>query len=298
MSEVTNPPLPAASERAVFERTPRYDRLRRKRASESSGSANEGTSKGKAVTPAQMDFFGSAAASTKPAAPVEPEKIIGEYTRPEPAAPKAPTIDILQEPPETPVTSVETAPGQYSYTFQIDDTKQPKPKEATIVAGSFKDSNQPNLGRHRFFDQYQNADLALFYQSTDWNKDFPELWEQFDNVNPIPASGGISLIKVNGTSHRFIGCRTALNALEAGQSSGEVLLVPEPENKHDEYALKIVDAWTKEQLGYVPRDNNVNKVFIDSMNAGKFVGAYLLRINADMDKHPSTSALVICGWNK
>lgn len=284
-------------ERASFPFDPRYEQLRRKRAAETSGKAKTKSEKTEVATPGhQMDFFGTAAASTKPERlpppppPPEPETILAtmdelRHAKPEP-------------PPEVPVKNSleEIEGGAYTFTYERKETIPVAP--VIPVAGTLRDKENPALGRIRFYDQYQNQDrqIADFLRSQNWNQDFPDLAEQFDNFNPVPASGGIALVKVAGTSHRFVGCRSALNALESGQSTGEILLVPEPDNKVDAFAIKIVDALTQEQLGYVPKE--VNQVFLNSMNEGKFMGGYIMRLNADMDRQPPTSALVILGWNK
>ena len=67
--------------------------------------------------------------------------------------------------------------------------------------------------------------------------------------------------------------------LVADMQAGDTLnLLREPENEHDTYAIKVVDAAQK-KLGYMPR--RMNHIPARLMDAGKLLYVKITRVDAD-----------------
>lgn len=114
-----------------------------------------------------------------------------------------------------------------------------------------------------------------------------------------PMATGLAVVTVKGTS--FPDKRDAVlavaKALAAGTSTGEVELVPEPNNAFDPDALAIIDLATKAHIGYVPKAAGANRTYRLATEAGRLCGAYLIEAKQTTYKgEPSAILMLATGW--
>ena len=113
-----------------------------------------------------------------------------------------------------------------------------------------------------------------------------------------PLARSIGLCPVAGVSFepaRQNGVRYVENLL-LGQEKTLMRLVPEPENPADPNALRV-DAPSGEKLGFVPRQENANAVYLAAMARGELAGALIVQYRIDpKDDGPQPAFLLATGW--
>lgn len=114
-----------------------------------------------------------------------------------------------------------------------------------------------------------------------------------------PIARGVAVLAAKGTTFpdKRDSCLRAARNLMANEATGEIDLVPEPENPHDPHALAIIEKETGRMLGYVPKASGVNKTYIDAINLGKFCGGYIIEAKESTFKgDPSALIFIATGW--
>jgi len=135
-------------------------------------------------------------------------------------------------------------------------------------------------------------------------QDYPATRGAFNLINKSlhpekPLAEGVAVLAAKGTSFedKRIACLETLRSIRAGTNTGEVKLVPEPNNPHDPNAVGIFDAQTNRQLGFIPKAKEVNQVYAQSINEGKLVGAYIIDGKETYLKGEENALLIIAtGW--
>lgn len=114
-----------------------------------------------------------------------------------------------------------------------------------------------------------------------------------------PLATGLAVIPVKGTSFpdKRLACVAAAEALISGDGSGEVDLVPEPDNPADPGALSVIETATGKKLGYVPRASGANQTYAAAITAGRLCGAYIIEAKRTTFKgEPNAMLLLATGW--
>ena len=116
-----------------------------------------------------------------------------------------------------------------------------------------------------------------------------------------PLADGLAVVPIKGTSFpdKRLGCLAVAEALISGSSTGEVLLMPEPENTFDPNAVAVVDKATMTHLGYIPKAAGANETYAAAMAAGRLCGAYIIEAKlSNLKGEPNAMLLVATGWKK
>lgn len=191
-----------------------------------------------------------------------------------------------------------------------------------------KDSNKINQNRHDIntmietnFDpstQTSNMETTLLaeqipsmyaaYQdngSKKWlEQDNPIARSTFNVINQSlhpdrPAARGVAVLAAKGTTFddKRSHCLSITQRLRRGETSGEITLVPDPENPFDSNAVGIVEVETGNLIGYIPKANEVNKTYAEALKEGKFCGGYVIEAKASRFKGEDSAVIFVAtGW--
>jgi hypothetical protein len=110
---------------------------------------------------------------------------------------------------------------------------------------------------------------------------------------------GIAILPIKGTSFedKRINCLKFLSEVRAGESTGEISLVPEPNNPFDPNALAVYDLKNNAMLGYIPKAQEINACYAKSLNENKFCGGYIIEGKNSMLKGEENAMILIAtGW--
>jgi hypothetical protein len=150
---------------------------------------------------------------------------------------------------------------------------------------------------------------AIFrkYGKEAWLKgDHPALRAQFNLINSTlhpdrPAARGVAVLVLKGTSFedKRQSCLDVASELdlEEKDQTGEIELVPEPENPFDPYAVLVKDTLKSRAIGYIPKAAEVNKTYAEALADNKFCGGYILETRRSMLKEQRNAMIfVVTGW--
>lgn len=168
-------------------------------------------------------------------------------------------------------------PGQETYTYSPGEEEEPK---------SFYQI-QRACGNEKWLKQNHPAARASF--------------NVFNTaLHPDrPLANGLAVVPIKGTSFpdKREACLAVARALASGESTGEVLLMPEPENTFDPHAVAVVDKTTKKHLGYVPKAAGANEAYAAAIESGRLCGAYIIEARQSTLKgEPNAMLLLATGW--
>lgn len=110
---------------------------------------------------------------------------------------------------------------------------------------------------------------------------------------------GIAILPIKGTSFedKRINCLKFLSEVRAGESTGEISLVPEPNNPFDPNALAVYDLKNNAMLGYIPKAQEINACYAKSLNENKFCGGYIIEgKNSILKGEENAMILIATGW--
>lgn len=162
-------------------------------------------------------------------------------------------------------------------------------------------------------DGEPEGEPASFYQiqrtcgNSKWLKqNHPAARASFNVFNTVlhperTLATGLAVVPIKGTSFpdKRDACLAIAKALAAGTSTGEVNLVPEPENTFDPDALAVVDASNGAHLGYIPKAAGANATYVAAMKADRLCGGYIIEARQSTFKgEPSAMLLVATGWKE
>lgn len=110
---------------------------------------------------------------------------------------------------------------------------------------------------------------------------------------------GVAIIPIKGSSFedKRINCLNFLSEIRAGESTGEILLKPEPTNPFDPNAVAVYDIKNDKMLGYIPKAHEINASYAKSLNDEKFCGGYVIEGKNSMLKGEENAMILIAtGW--
>jgi hypothetical protein len=112
---------------------------------------------------------------------------------------------------------------------------------------------------------------------------------------------GVAVLAAKGTSFedKRINCLETIEAVKAGENSGEIELIPDKNNEFDQNAVGIFDKKTGRQLGFIPKAKEVNKTYAQAIAEGKFCGGYIIDSKKSYLKgEENTMIIIITGWTE
>jgi len=140
---------------------------------------------------------------------------------------------------------------------------------------------------------------------TTWlQQNHPMLLAHFNLINTTlnpekPLAKGVACVALKGTTFpdKRPLCLEIAKKLKNLESAGEILLLPEPNNPHDQYALAAVDKETGDKIGYIPKAKELNKTYIEAIEKNRLCGAHIVssKIN-DFQGSPSAILTLCTGW--
>lgn len=136
------------------------------------------------------------------------------------------------------------------------------------------------------------------------NQGNPILLAHFNMINKTlypecPLAKGVASIALKGTTFpdkRQL-CLELAERLQSLKTSGEMLLLPEPNNPHDPQALAVIEKETGDKVGYIPKAKELNKTYQAAMKENRLCGAYIVssKIN-NFQGSPSAILTLATGW--
>jgi len=113
-----------------------------------------------------------------------------------------------------------------------------------------------------------------------------------------PLAKGVTTICLKGTTFedKRENCLALTTALTNLKANGEIQLVHEPSNPYDPNALAAVDEHNK-IVGYIPKAKELNKTYLDAIQASRFCGAYIVDAKISNFQGKETAILNLAiGW--
>ena len=114
-----------------------------------------------------------------------------------------------------------------------------------------------------------------------------------------PLAKGIAVLAVKGTSFddKRLNALESLSQVKAKESSGEIELIPEPQNPFDSNAVAVYDLETKKVLGYIPKAHDINACYSKALPEEKFCGGYIIEGKKSKLKGEDNAMILIAtGW--
>lgn len=114
-----------------------------------------------------------------------------------------------------------------------------------------------------------------------------------------PLAKGIAVLAVKGTSFddKRLNALESLSQVKAKESSGEIELIPEPQNPFDSNAVAVYDLETKKVLGYIPKAHDINACYSKALQEEKFCGGYIIEGKKSKLKGEDNAMILIAtGW--
>ena len=135
------------------------------------------------------------------------------------------------------------------------------------------------------------------------NQNHPMLLANFNlfNLEKYPNKGlakGVATICLKGTTFddKRENCIDLAQRLENQTDTGEITLIPEPNNIHDPHALAAQDSLGR-IVGYIPKAKSLNKIYSDAMDEGKLCGAYIASAKiSEFQGKPAAILTLATGW--
>ena len=181
-----------------------------------------------------------------------------------------------------------------------------EPSKTTAEASA---ATQPSPNEDSNVTGEHESLVSIFHKTGDDNwleQNHPKARAAFNLLNlalneEAEMADALAICTVKGTSFpdKREACLEETFAIKAGESTGEMMLVPDPTNPYDQFALQVVSKYSGKQVGFIPKAAGANETYIAAMEAGRLTGAFLIEAKKTQFQGKGNAVLILAtGWKK